>query len=459
MRELSSAIPIGTETVRLVTRLEIYRLALGFKRPRMAAAIEACAAEGGGMCADTLRRYEHRLTGIFDLFASALCTQFKVGSVAMLGIGKDSGSVEFWTWMTEEQIMAEIMHRRQLLQRMGVAGAAAVAGKLLPVPPLVASAQALGVVGGRNRGIGAGQVITAQDTATNLAIAYRANPGEVAVRAAEAHAYTLLDLLKPNRAQMGPSIRTQLQSVASDAAALAGYGHLNAGRLDIADAWFTYALDLAREAGDRRLEALALASRGWVFVSDYGVAPDPAAAIAAFRSGAELYPFLPPAERAWMFGELAIETAAAGDDVASGRFLEHAQTSVARLHYQQPGWGWWSTRAELGGWDGAKPEVFAALRALRLGRPAEALEGFDALPGRGRPGGYATRHVHVMEACAALGDADQACGAAHTALDIATAYDLGSVPLRVRTARAGFPAPLAGASAVRELDERLRLAA
>ena len=451
------------QSVRVVTQLEIWRLALGLERPNMADLIANCCDEGGGMSAKTIERYENRTIRRIDLFRFALHKYFGTGSVALLGLGWDPETDRWWTWMQDEELEEEMLHRRKMLRGMGVAGLAGTAGMLLPVSDLVAMAQELGGRGLDGRGrIGEGDVRDARKTATRLAVTYRANPDAEAVRAAKAHAYTLLDLLEPKGATMGGDVRRQMQAVASDASALAGYADLNAGRLDAADQWFACALQLARVAGDRRLEALALASRGWRHVADYGVNPDPAQAVAAFKAGAELQRFLPPSAQAWVYGELAIETAAAGDDLASGRFLAHACDAAAHLRYEGPGWGWWSRHAELGRWDGAKPALYAALRDLRIGRAAEALDGFDALEARRRPAAehfMATRQIHIMEACAALGDLDRACGAAHSALDIASNYDLAGDLLRVRSARANFPAAGRGTRFVRELDERLRLAA
>ena len=79
------------------------------------------------------------------------------------------------------------MQRRRLLQ-LGVTGATA---GLLPVPVLTAAAQMLG---GRQR-VDAVALDTAQTIATHLAAKYASAPGPGVVRAADAHPYTLVDLL------------------------------------------------------------------------------------------------------------------------------------------------------------------------------------------------------------------------------------------------------------------------
>jgi len=121
----------------------------------------------------------------------------------------------------------------------------------LPVPKLVAAAQLLE---GR-RSLGAGDLALAADIATGIADAYLKAPDGDVVRAARAHVYTLLDRLRS--ATMSGATRARLTAVASDAACVAGCGYLDANRLDKADSWFEDALRLARQAGDRRLEALA----------------------------------------------------------------------------------------------------------------------------------------------------------------------------------------------------------
>ncbi len=442
------------DSVRVVTQLEVWRLALGQKRPSMAAAIEACSAEGGGISAKTLWRYERRLGGLLALFAGALRKYFDVSSVALLGLGPEPGSARWWTWMTPEEIEVEKLHRRKMLRAMGVAGLAGTAGRLLPVSDLVANAQELG---GRGR-IGPAEVSDAQRTATDLAIAYAAAPNADAVRAAKAHAYTLLELLKPNSATMGLATRACLQSVASDAAALAGYGDMNAGRLNEADDWFTCALDLAREAGDRRLEALALAAHAWTPL--YRSAANRGPAIAALEAAAEFQPLLRPAGRAYVFGTLARERAASGEDLISGRFLQEARLAAALIPHDEPGWGWWSMHGELAGWDGpTRPKVYTGSRLLALGRPSDALHLFgSALDGTTMPVRRSHLHKWIMDACVALGDPDQACASAIAALDEGQSQGVGVIVGQVHKARATFPRAWENSNPVHWLDERLALA-
>ena len=429
------------EQVRKVTELEIRRLVLGKSRPQLCRELELCCEEGGGINARTERRWEDRLHKPFPLFQKALCKYFEVGSVGELGLGDTFESACWWTWMTPDEWIAEV-NRRKALEALGEAGL------VLPVSKLAAAAQLLE---GRSS-IGGGDLVTATQTATDIAGAYIATPDADAIWAAKAHAYTLVDLLK--RATMAYVVRTRLAALASDAACLVGYGHLNAGRLEEADAWFEDALRLARQAGDRRLEAFAIASRAWPLL--YAPEPDRVAVRQALEAAAAFQRFLPAAGRAWVFGYLAREHAALGDDLVSGRFLEQAQIAAGWVRYGGPGSGWWSSRGELGAWDGTRLETFTGRRLLLLGRPADALPFLDgALAVTTAPVFRAGLYDTVMGACVALGDPDRACASAHAALDEYDSHGIGLVPREIRKARKTFPEPWSTLRSVIELDERL----
>ncbi|MGH8904806.1 MAG: hypothetical protein ACRDYA_24765, partial [Egibacteraceae bacterium] len=212
-----------------------------------------------------------------------------------------------------------------------------------------------------------------------------------------------------------------------------------------------------RQAGDRRLEALALVGCAWIPL--YDPASDQGEVVEALEAAAGLYRYLPPAARAYVFACLAREGAALGDDLVSGRFLEHARAAAALIRYEGPGWGWWSARGQLGGWDGVRLQVFTGSRSLSLGRPAEALQLFDdALEGTTLPVRRSGLHKEVMGACVGLVDPDRACASGHAALDEAKTHGLGFIPPEVRKVRKTFPEPWATLRPVIELDERLALA-
>ncbi|MGH8897585.1 MAG: hypothetical protein ACRDZ4_11295 [Egibacteraceae bacterium] len=430
----------------MVTELEIRRLAEEFDPLRLTIQLGLECAESAGLQPRTVVRWEAGEHLPYATHGQALSTYFKVASIAWLGLGCGPVAARWRTYMAPEEVTEQV-NRRQM-NALTASGAAAL---LLPVSNLVAVAQLLS----RRAHVNAGDVATAQRTATDIASAYLAKPNADVRRAAKAHAYTLLDLLE--HARMSPDTHKALAGVASDAASLAGVGQLDAGRLDKADGWFAEAVRLARHAGDRRLEALALANCAWPFL--FAPQPDRAAGIAKLTAAAELQRFLPPAGRAWVFAYLAREHAVLGDDLVSGRFLDHAHAAAAWIRRGGPGWGWWSTQGELGDLDGARLETFTGLRSLRLGRPADALELFDgALAVTTAPPLRAAWQGRVTEACVALGDPDRACASAHAALDEADTYDLGLFRQRARKVRTTFPKPWETLRSVIELDERLALA-
>jgi tetratricopeptide (TPR) repeat protein len=364
------------------------------------------------------------------VYQPLLCDYFQVDSIAELGLGPTRQAAFFWTWATPAEKEREVQ-RRRLLQ-LGVEGTAAC---LLPVPVLTAAAQ---ILSGRRR-LSTVALDAAEDIATHLAATYTATPDRTAISAAAAHAYTLADLL--THASMTPALRTRLTVLAADATSLAGYGHLNAGRYAQADRWFAAALRLARQAGDRRLEALALASHAWSALD--GPSPNPAAAIAALEAAADLESFLPPAECAYVLAHLARERAALGEDVGSGRLLEQARTAAARVRRDDAGWGCWSTVGELTGWDGARIDVFTGIRSLRLSRPAEALALLGAaLDATTRPVRRVHLHHRITQTCVALDDPDRACASALAALDEADPHSLGVIPKR--SARSATHSQLSG---------------
>jgi tetratricopeptide (TPR) repeat protein len=307
------------------------------------------------------------------------------------------------------------------------------------------------------REIGVGDIGRAQQVATRLASAYLANPDADSVWAAKAHAYTLLDILESGRAKMTLGVKAQLQSVASDAASLAGYGDMNAGRLDQADRWFDAALGLAREAGDRRLESLAHVGHAWNLLEGFN-GPNRAAALESLGRSAQFHRFLPPAARAYVFGSLARERAAIGDDLVSGRFLEWSRSASVLIPYEEPGWGWYSTRGTLFGWESGPRPLYEGLRSLRLRRPQEALDLFER--------GLATEKsqlarlgllTSMMEACVGLDDPERACLFGTASLDEAKNLDVGAG--WERNAYASFPLEWRSLRPVMAFGERLRLAA
>ncbi len=434
------------KAIQKVTEFALRLELAGFDNAAFVVALGLC---GVAITPRQLRRWKARAYEPYPEHARVICEILQAQSAAELGLGRTHESARYWTWMTADERKEEMLRRQMLALTGKAAGATAL---LLPVSKLTGVAQLLD---GTTR-IGEPELALAERTATHLAATYAATPGAGAVRAAQSHAYTLIDLLK--RVGMSLDTRARLQSIASDAAALAGEGNLNAGRSSQAQAWFTKARDLAVESGDRRLEALARAE--FARISAGGPEPDHAAAVAALEPAAELQQFLPPRGRALVFAFLAEQHAELGDDLVSGRFLEHARAAAARVVLEGPGWGWWSSHGILGGWDGVRPQVFAGGRLLALGRPAEALELFDAaLDGTTVPVRRAQMYEDLMRACVGVDDPERACASAVAALGEAKTYELGKCVPQIRAVRLSFPPQWNGQPPVLDLDERLALAA
>ncbi|MGH8906906.1 MAG: hypothetical protein ACRD0K_10405 [Egibacteraceae bacterium] len=432
--------------MRIVTELEIRREALALTIPKLVCRLQT-NWPNASLAAREVQRWQALISRPYDHNAEALAGELGVESVELLGLAKSFEAARWRAPMTPDQLEREMLNRRNALKGIVMAGATIV----LPVADIVASAQHLHGV----RRVGGGHLDHAQDTATRLAVSYAAKPNADARFAAEAHAYSLLALLKLDPGKV--SDRRRLLSIASDAASLAGSGQLSAGRFDKADFWFTKARELAHEAGDRRLEALAIAS--FASIAWALPVPDHTASVEALTAAAKLQGFLQPAERAYVLGGLGCERAALGDDLVSGRFLEQAHAAAALIPLAEPGWGWWSIHGCLAGWDGIRREVHTAGRSMWLGRPAEAVGVFEAALPFYSPVGQAMLRHHLTNSCVALGDPERACAHATAALDGAKAYELGTISPKVRQARRSFHKEWIGLAVVRELDERLRLAA
>ena len=436
------------EKWKIVTELQIRRLELGATRQDMADSIASFCVQGTGITDDCLTDCERRRRNPTGRLAVALCKRFGVSSVALLGLGRAKETARWWTWMTLDE-KDYLVNRRTLLKS---------AGLLVPVPDLVYYAQAIGWRKGSM--VSDGDVDSAQATATDLAIAYVADPASDTVRAARAHALTLLDLLKPSNATIKlETTRHRLQAVASDACALAGYAEMHGGRLDDADRWFKCAFGLAREAEDRRLEALAHVGLAWVPL--HGGDPDRAAALAEFESAATFHGVLPPSARAYVLGNLSWQHAEAGRDLISGRLLEHSRIAAARTRHEPPGWGWWSTHGAFENIrNGTSGTVIGGYRALALGSSAEAVEIFTgALAARTSPLFRASTYEDLALAHVAAGDIERASALGIASLDEAATQDLGLYREKMLAARRTFPVGTTTLPLVRELDERLRLAA
>ncbi|MGH8902983.1 MAG: hypothetical protein ACRDYA_15260 [Egibacteraceae bacterium] len=453
------------DVARVVTELYLRRRSAGLTRKEFLREVDAGCEQPMGVTQEALYHWETRACEPRPYHADPLTAFFDdVTSIAELGLGHAPGTAFHWTWASDAEIEAEVgrrraartlaseetkMDRRTVVQTVLIGSGAA----LLPVRPLTATAQLLG---GRPT-IGLGDVRSSQDVATHLAAEYLANPSDETVRAALAHARTLTDRLK--RASMTDAVRTGLAAVASDAAALAGHAQKGAGPVAEAGRWFDDAIDLAREAGDRRLEALAIASTSWTVSEStmlgYG---DRSRSLAALQGAAALDRYLPPAGRAWVSGLLALDLATANDDAGSGRALEHALAAAARLGSGGPGWGWYSEHGQLSGWDGARAVVYTGARPLYLGRHRDAAPLLDsALDGTAVPVRRATLHLDLTRVGVGLDEPERARAQALAVLDQVDQHELGIIREELRLVRASFPSEWPE-WVTQELDERLALA-
>lgn len=435
------------DTARIVTELRLRREVAQLTRAEQIAEFDRAREKPTGLTDMTLYYWEIRQCVPRGRNEEILKDYFKVGSIAELGLGHRPESASRWTWATKEEMEEEV--DRRVVAKTLAAGAGETA--LLPVGRLVQAAQRLG---GRRR-IGLEKVKRTEQVATHLAAKYIANPSDETRAAAIAHARTLTDRL--THVTLTPEVRLRLAAVASDAAALVGVAKRSAGRMTEADAWFDHAIALAREADDRRLEALALAAKAWAPGHLLG-SGDRADSLEALRAAAALDGHLPAAGRAYVHGFLARELAAGRDDGASGRALERALTAAALVGREEPGWGYWSRHAALSGWDGVRPTAYTGLRPLYLGRYRDAIPLLSsALEGTLVPVRRARLHADLTQASAGLGDRDQACSAAVAALDEAKPYGFGAVRDDIRALRAGFPSSWEGSAVLAALDERLVL--
>ncbi|MGH8887670.1 MAG: hypothetical protein ACRDYX_21370 [Egibacteraceae bacterium] len=398
--------------------------------------------------------WERRKHAPDSVHAKALCAHFDVSDVAKLGVGWDDEADLHWTYATTQERRLEV-DRRLLLRRGVEFGVAA----LLPVGPLTALGQRLG---SRLR-IGPGDVLAAERIATRLAVEYLASPDTETARAAVAHARTLTDRLA-HASLAGPTVRTRLMAVSSDAAALAAEVYSSEARRVECRGWCEQALTLAREAGDGRLEALALTLHAThatqTSVPRLPGSRAPSECLAAMKAAVGLGRHLPPAERAYVHGYLGRYLAGEGEDAGSGRAVEQMARAAERAGHDGGGWGWWSEQAQLSGWaDTPRAVVFSGLRPWYLGRIREAVPLFgDALEGTVAPARRAETQSDLSFGWAELDDPDRASAAGIAALDQSEGRDLGYVKDRLRAIRRGWPAKWDDLECIRALDERLATA-
>jgi hypothetical protein len=167
-----------------------------------------------------------------------------------------------------------------------------------------------------------------------------APPGALSV-AVNGHLERLTRLA--GRAAMAPASRQRLNVLISDAAAFAGYLAQDLGRTASSRAHLRLAADVAREAGDGTLHALAIAAEALTY-SRIRRGGDSRRTLWALRQAHRQLPATAPAPaRAWIAAHTAKEHAVVGDAHGFNTWGEQAAADHARPLTRDPSGGFWST--------------------------------------------------------------------------------------------------------------------
>ncbi len=215
---------------------------------------------------------------------------------------------------------------------------------------------------------------------------------------------------------------------------------------------YNLARDLAREAEDGPRLAFALGASSSLF-SRISSGDDPPRALALLEEADTIAGEHAPVHmRSWLSARLAEERALQGDAVGSERHLDRAATTLASTSARGDGIFVCCDPAWLAG--------FAGNCALLLGRPRvassileETLAAELALTSQ-----RSAVLTDLGAAYAQQGEVDRACELMGEAVAVASAARLAEYVARARRARREHLVAWADSSAVRQLDEKLRLA-
>ncbi len=329
------------------------------------------------------------------------------------------------------------------LARRAVADARAALDS--PVLPPAASERLEAAVA-RPGAVDGGLLDLVEDVTAALAGAYYSSPPAVLLPAARAH---LDRVLRLSFATSGRQARRRSTSLLSDAAALAGWLSLDAGRAADSIALLTLSRESAREAGDTALYWLAVASLALARTNL--ATADPKAATYALRQAASQMPADAPAEaRTWVRVHAAKEHAAVGD---RGRFRHLMEMDSPETRGRVRLGGFYSPDGWFADVAGGEWVADCAARGLAfLGHPSAP----DALRLALSTGGDARRRATLLSTLsghlAQCGEPEEAARTAVQALDAARGLPLWSE--RVRGLRRRLD-PWATLPAVRDLDAAL----
>lgn len=254
-----------------------------------------------------------------------------------------------------------------------------------------------------------------------------------------------------------PSTRHRLQMLLAEAAVMAGRLAFWSDNRGLAAGYFGEAEMLAREAGERQLEAVALAFRadlhsGVPYLGTMG--GNTRMALALFDRAAALdAPDWQPVLRAWVVGCRAEERAALGQAAGSDRDMELAHRALASAGVRHnpvidvASLDIVTSTAGLAGFIGAC--------ALALGRYEEAGAVFE----QGLAEAVSVGRLSGLAAVRALqGEPEEACRLLIAALELALSRGLSTRMRRVEGVRARFLEPYADNPSVQEFDQRLAAA-
>lgn len=254
------------------------------------------------------------------------------------------------------------------------------------------------------------------------------------------------------QASQPPDARRQLQSMAAETAAMAGrLSHLLENRGD-ANAWCSFARDLAAEAGDEPMLALALT------LNRLQHSPIPSGnrwgdirkALALLDEAvSHLKPSSPAHVKIYVLACRAEDRAVAGLEAGAYRDLDQAEKTLATAPFQDSGYFLRWDAARLGGYRGSC--------ALALKRYEEASTVLEKAVHKVTPYTMPQRCAMLTDLAAAYAEqqeVEQACGLLGESLSVCSENGMGMLIQRIAGARQRL-VPWQDAPAVRHLDEQL----